>query len=342
MAAAFLCGLTVLNIHGVAWRERLRHSALFIAIFCAVVAPWLVANYRQHGSPFYNANYLNIATEYYPELVDNTLQEGTRKLALMFDSFGDVLVYDPPRLLKHYPENLYDGLQKSVTGVLVSAWVGWFALLGFALALTLERRSPEVLLLLGATVFYFLLFALTHWETRYYFFVLVVYAGLAVYAVFKLFKLARKFKLFRHPAFAALPVALVLVMFGTSLAVTQKMTAKFLASQPYEVVKACDYFERENIRDARVVARKPHVASICKQQWVFFPTVKSLVELNEWLRRNPADFVTISTVEIARRKEFAPLKDPRNAPPWLTAVWMNEQPTFVLYRVERDRLAAQD
>jgi len=112
----------------------------------------------------------------------------------------------------------------------------------------------------------------------------------------------------------------------------KKETTKFLRSHPREVIKACGYFKAANVTGARVVARKPHVAYICNQEWVFFPPVKSLDDLRAWSKDNRVDYITISSVEISRRRELAALKDPRNAPAWLEPVWINEGAPFVLYR----------
>lgn len=337
LVPVFLFGITLLDYFDSSWRERLRLSAVFVGVFLLVSAPWFYANHRHRGSPLYNANYLNMATEFYPELAnDNVFQEGTRKLSERFSSFGEVLAYDPARVLRHYPVNFYESFVQSVTGDLVSPWVGWFALAGLVLALFDRRRTKTATLLLVSCAAYLLLLALTHWEARYYFYIMAVYAGLAVYAAFRLLELMRARGILRHPAAISVPIILVAVMWGHSLTMSKKETTKFLRSHPREVLKACDYFRAANITQARVVARKPHVAYICRQEWLFFPSVKSLDELRAWSKENRADYITISSVEISRRRELAALKDPRNAPAWLEPVWVNAGAPFVLYRFVKD------
>ncbi|MDQ3650219.1 MAG: glycosyltransferase family 39 protein [Acidobacteriota bacterium] len=337
LLATFVFGIVAFDIYKQSRRVRLGLAALFCAVFLLVSAPWLYANYKQHGSPIYNTNYLNIATEFYPELVnDNVVQEGTRKLGEVFRSFGDVLSYAPRRIASHYPVNLYESVYQSVTDDLVSPWVGWLALIGVVLALIDWRSTPLARLLLFSGVIYMLLLALTHWETRYYFYMLPLYAGLAVYAAVRLLELARARGFARQHAFVLAPLMLVSVMVAHSFMSARNETARFLASHPREVLKACDYFRQANITGSIVVARKPHVAYICGQRWVFFPQVKSLDELKVWLEANRVDYLTISSVEISRRRELAMLKDPRNAPPWLRAVWVNSNPAFVLYQPRLD------
>jgi 4-amino-4-deoxy-L-arabinose transferase-like glycosyltransferase len=177
LLATFLLGIVGLNYFNTTRRNRLRNSAIFTGVFLVTISPWLIANTRHHGSPFYNTNYLNIATEFYPELANNSVfQEGTRGLSEKFHSLNEVLRYDPKRILSHYPENLFEALANSITLDLVDDWLGWFAVAGFVIAL-IERRSKSVFLVLLSGGFFFVGVGLTHWETRYDFYLLVLFCG---------------------------------------------------------------------------------------------------------------------------------------------------------------------
>lgn len=337
LVAIGLLGIVGLDSFERPLKGRLRLAGLFLAVFLATVSPWLVANYRHRGSPFYNANYLNMATEYYPELAGGSVfQEGTRGLEDVFDSFGDVLDYDPARIARHYPANLWQSFRLSLNRTLVSPWVGWAALAGLALVIW-ERRSRAALLVVAAGLLYFLLLGLTHWEARYYFFVMVIYAGLAVYAAVRGLELLRARGWLRARAWSALPVALVALMWVSSAAFARRDVKAFLASHPREVLGACDYLRGAGVSGARIVARKPHLPAICGQEWVFFPPVKSTEELRAWLAEHPADYLTISSVEIKRRRELAALGDPQSAPPWLKPVWVSHKPLYILYQVVNDQ-----
>jgi hypothetical protein len=327
-----LLGILVLNVFERSWRRRLRLAVLFAGVALIVVSPWLYVNYQHRGSPFYNTNYLNIATEFYPDLAkDSVFQDGTRRLAEMFHSFGDVLRHDPNRMLKHYPENLYNSLALSITDSLVNPWVGWIALVGLALAL-FERRSKLVMLLLTSMALYFLLLALTHWEERYYFYVGALYAGLAAYAGAGVLRLLRSRGWATHRAWAALPLILFAVMWSIAFAKSSKELKRFLGTHPTEIIAACDYLKSENSGGSRIVARKPHLPAICGGEWIFFPPVQSLDELKAWLQSNRADYVAFGIRELQARPELAMLKDPALAPPWLKPVWVSARPPFVLYK----------
>ncbi|HEY8459723.1 MAG TPA: hypothetical protein VIM99_05045, partial [Blastocatellia bacterium] len=329
-------GITLLDFFKRKWRERLALSAIFAAFFLVVSSPWLIANYRRHGSPLYNANYLNLATEFYPELVANkTNQDATRALEERFHSFGDVIGYDPWRLITRYPANLYESIRNSFKETLVNQWVAWMAWLGILLALA-KRRSKNVALVLIAGALYLLLMALNHWETRYYFFVMVLYAGFAVFAATAWLEAARSAGRLKNRAFVAIPAALVAAMAAFSLAESRKDVARFLESLPVEIMAARDYLSTVGATGGkRIVARKPHLPYLSRNEWVFFPQVKSLDEFRSWVRANPVDYIAVGKRELKERKELSVLGKPEKAPEWLKAVWVNEDPVFILYAPQR-------
>jgi hypothetical protein len=337
LVATFLLAIFALNIFQESWRHRLQKSAVFIGVFVIFALPWFYANFRHQGSPFYNTNHLNIATEFYPELAaGNVFQEGTRGLSEKFHSLGEVLRYDPKRLVSHYPENLFESLKKSVNTDLVDYRLGWLAVLGFLVAL-FERRSKAVWMILISGVLYFLLMALTHWETRYYFFMMVLYAGFASFALFRPFELLREKNRPKHPAFILLPVGLLALLSFYSFAASRKELTKFLSSHPTEIIAARDYLQSQNVASPRIVARKPHLAYLLGGEWVFFPQVKSLDELKEWLQNNSVDYLAFGVREAQSRPELAVLKDPSKTPAWLQVVWTNDNPPFVLYKPQIEK-----
>jgi len=340
LLATCLLGIVLLNLFEQTWRERMQSAVIFLVMFFVAASPWLVANYKHRGSPMYNTNYLNIATEFYPELVKGeTNQDATRALEKRFKSFGEVLRYDPIRLFKQYPVNLYESLRQSITGNLVAPLVGWLALLGVALAFVGRISKPVVLVLIAGGI-YLLLMGLNHWETRYYFFVMVLYAGFAVYAAARWLALVRAQGWWKAPAFAAIPVVLVVVMVATSVAASRTDVMEFLEAQPMEVAGARDFILGLNAapRSLRIVTRKPHLAYISHQEWVFFPQVKSLDDLRVWMERNRVDYIAIGKREIKERKELKALGDPKKAPEWLRVAWVYEPTNFILYQPQSQYL----
>src|SRR5262249_41887374 len=276
------------------WPGRLALSAIFIALFLAVASPWLIANYKRNGSPFYNTNYLNVATEFYPELVANkTNQDATRALAERFHSFGGVVGYDPWRLMSRYPANLYESLRNSFKETLVNQLVAGMAAFGVLLALA-RRRSKNVALVLIAGAIYLLLMALNHWEARYYFFVMVLYSGFAVFAAAAWLEMARSLGWLKNRAFALIPVAMVAAMFALSLANSQKRVTFFGKTQPRKLSGGGVYFWWLGATgEKKSAARNPHLPYLSRNEWVFFPQVKSLDEFRSWVEANRVDYIAV-------------------------------------------------
>jgi|SRR5262245_23674653 len=336
LLVAFMIGIFLLNLFEQNLRLRFQLSAILLVSFLVTISPWLYANYRFRGSPFYNTNYLNLATEFYPELVaGKTNQDGTRALEQTFHSTADVFRYDSYRIISHYPVNLYETLRLSINDSLVDKLVGWSAIIGIIFVL-LKRRSKYLALVLITGAIYLLMIALTHWETRYCFFVMALYSGFAVYGVTKITDLLRIGGLKLKVMVPAISVFLIAVMWVSSFAESREDVKRFLAGHPMEILAARDYLNSVNPQGLRlrIVARKPHLPYLSRNEWVFFPQVKSIDELRSWVENNDVDYIAIGRRELKERKELTPLGEPKSAPPWLKAVWVNENPVFILYKPE--------
>ncbi|MFN7927302.1 MAG: glycosyltransferase family 39 protein [Blastocatellia bacterium] len=350
LLGSFLFGLLVMNYFEKSWRERWIMAGSFLVVFLLTASPWFIANYRHNGAPFYNANYLNMATTLYPELVGgDVMQDGTRKLREQFHSFGDVLRYNPQQALRRYLKNLSDVFLNSLQPTLVSRLIGWLGLIGIfmsVLAMRLrtlfpgEGSPPQVkgrLFLFFAMAVYFLLMGLNHWEPRYFFFIGICYCGLTSYLAYGLIKWlneATPLRLNRTLVEVGIPTIFVLGIAANAFTPTHESFRTFMQSHPPEIPAAAEFLQTQNAmpHSLKIVARKPHLPFLAKQDWVFFPQVKSLDELKAWLEKNPVDYLTISKRELKTRKDLAPLGDPKTAPAWLQAAWTNDDSKFILYK----------
>ena len=128
-----------------------------------------------------------------------------------------------------------------------------------------------------------------------------------------------------------------MLMIVLAVSQSRNLVGAFLDSHPVEVLAARDYLQTVNARSLRIVARKPHLPYLTHNEWVFFPQVKSLDELHAWLETNHVDYLAISKRELKERKGLAALGDPKKAPGWLRAAWVNDDPLFILYKPELNR-----
>ena len=60
--------------------------------------------------------------------------------------------------------------------------------------------------------------------------------------------------------------------------------------------------------------------------------MKTLDEFRAWVRANSVDYIAVGKRELKERKELSELGKPEKAPDWLKAVWVNEDPVFILYQ----------
>ena len=350
LLACFVFAILVMNLFEKAWRERWILTAVFVAAFVFTALPWLVANAQHNGSPFYNTNYLNMATLFYPELAGGEVtQDGTRKLQEQFRSFGEVLAYNPRQAIVRYFGNLSEIFLNSLQPTLVARLTGWLGLIGLFVALLeikmrslfaggkLSVQSKGRLLLFFSMLIYFLLMGLNHWEARYFFFTGVCYSGLAAYMAYKPIKWlndAHPMNINRKFVEVVFPTIYALGIGANAFTPAHESFRNFIQSHPTEIPAAAQFLRstKPTPHSLKILARKPHLAFMAEQNWVFFPQVKSLDELKSWLEKNPVNYIAIGKRELKSRKELAPLGDPKTAPDWLEAAWTNDDPKFILYK----------
>jgi hypothetical protein len=332
LVPGFLVGLATFDSFGPRVRDRIRLAGLFLGIVVLTALPWLYANHRHSGSALFNRNYLNMATLFYgDEIGADMTGDGTALAETRFHSFGDVLRFEPGRIVRRYPVNLLNSIRKSLSSRLVAPLLGLVAILGAILAPWRGKASARLLCLAFLGVCYFLLTALTHWDARYYLIPGVLYAGLAAFAIVRADRWLSD--VVRHPRLArAAGIVAFLVFWALSARDSAERVRALIRNEPVEVLDACAYLRKEGVRDARIMARKPHLAAVCGQRMEDFPPVRSLEELRGWLAGHPVDYVVFSDVEAGRRRGLLALRDPAAAPSWLESVWSSSDSHFILYR----------
>jgi hypothetical protein len=316
LIAAFALAITILNLFDESRTERVHLLALLVLTSLTVSAPWLYANDRHRGAPLYNEDYLNIATEFYGPPGEQTSRDGLDAMAVRFHSYRDVLLYDPVGLIRRYPRKLAISIFRSF-----GSWP-------FAVAATIGlvvawRRGPRKRMIgFGLPVAtLFLLMALNHFEARYYLFAIAFYAALSALALQTAVTwLASRFSL-RPKAVRTCEVAALIVAATVAASSAAKPLETMYAEEPREILGACAYLRGRNIRNAQILAYKPHVAFVCGQEAVFLPPFDSEPAMEHWVLESRARFLAIGPQEIRRRPQLAEWRDPSRAPAWLRPVW---------------------
>jgi hypothetical protein len=207
---------------------------------------------------------------------------------------------------------------------------------GAVLALV-RRRNREVTFLVVSAALYLLLMAVNHWETRYYFYLMVCYVGLASYFIVEAVRwLSQKWALSQRLAMVTLLVIGLSIASALSLRAYNRV-AGAVRGQPYELLGARDYLKGVGSPGTRMMARKPHLAYLSHVEWVFFPAVKSLEELRATLEQDPAEYMVYDRISVKARPELKVLANPENGISWLKPVYADVPRSFVLYRIELPR-----
>ena len=299
------------------WLSRVTLGTAYVASFLVTVAPWLWMNYTHHGSPFYSTNYEDVAQAF----------DITRSTP--FTSLADVLLHDPARFARRYAANLGYTIFQTLGAGLALLPVGPLAAVGIGLSLARNGRRPLFLVLLAALSF-LLVMSLTHWERRYFFFILVCYSGFAAFAIFEV---ARWVGRALGPMAAQATMAvLVLWIVVPSIVTVWQAAAKTLSRQPVELLPAAEIVRREASPGATVMAVRAQMAYLSRREWRPLPGADSVEALKTLLQQDPPGYVVYDRWARKYIPELKSLLDPAASPRWLRAVYCH--PSIVVYRVE--------
>jgi len=315
-------GVVAAATRGRPGRARVLVVATFLGSALVTALPWLLANHAHHGSPFYSTNYEDVARAF-----------GISR-AHPFTSLADVVLHDPARVIGGYAKNVPFTTYQTFGASLALLPAGPLAALGIALALARRRTRPVLLVLLAALSFIALM-GLTHWEKRYFFFMLACWSGFAAFAMLEIGRWIAG--ALRSPMAGRVAVGgLALWILVPSSVLVWRSVAKTLSRQPVELLPAARLLASDTPPGATVMSVRAQIAYLSRRQWRPLPGADSIEDLGATLRRErPPDYLVYD--RWARRfiPQLKTLADPAGSPPWLEAVYSD--PSIVVYRVEMDR-----
>jgi Dolichyl-phosphate-mannose-protein mannosyltransferase len=308
------------------WPSRVRRGALFLASVLLTISPWLWASYVHWGAPFYSTNYEDVARAF------GIARPGG------FRSLSDVVLHDPARFAWGYATNLGPILYRSLGAGLALLPVGPLAVVGIGLALARHRRKPVLLVLLAALSF-LLLMTLTHWEKRYFFFLLVCYSGFSALAIVEIAAWVEQ--RFGAPRAARLAMALLMLWILAPSAVTvSRAAAKTLSRQPVELLPAARAVALDAAPQATVMSVRAQMAYLSGRAWRPLPGADSIDDLKVKIQDQPPGYIAYDRWARKYLPQLKALADPAAArPPWLVPVYSH--PSITVYRVELPRPVGQ-
>ena len=328
LPATFVVVILLFDCFTLTWKERVRMSAIHGLTFLLVASPWLWLNYRHRGSPFYNTNYLNIATYFFGYSTDS---DGVQQAAKVFKGFGDVLTHDPSGFITHYLRSLVDTVRRSLYSDFLVIPIGILGLLTAPIVL-LKRFRRNAIVLLVAGGIYALVMSLNHWENRYYLFVKVLYIGFAAFLVVSVVDwMTSRGWLSVRLNFAVLG-AIVLTLASFSGLASGREARSLVRDQPVGLREAASFL-KSLPKGVPIVSRKPHLPYLGGHPQQSFPVVNSVDELRTELSRSSAQYLVFDEVALALRPNLKMLGDPNNGISWLHAEYVDIENSLVVYRV---------
>ncbi|MGH7322007.1 MAG: hypothetical protein ACRELA_20615, partial [Candidatus Rokuibacteriota bacterium] len=247
-------------------------------------------------------------------------------------SLADVLLADPVAFAWSYARHLGPTLINSFGASLALFPVGPLAVLGIVVSLARHRRRAVLLVLAGALAF-FLLMSLTHWERRYFLFLLACYSGFAAFAITWLAGAIGRAS-GRPVADHAVIAALVLLILVPSAAHSRRAVRTTLARQPIELLPAARYLEGVAPPGAAVMAARAQIAYLSRRPWQELPDAGSVEELGSLLGERPPHYLVYDRWG-RFRKGLTALATPADHPSWLRPIYHDG--SVVVYAVERER-----
>lgn len=300
-------------------------STLFFLI------PWFFYLHTNTGKFFYHKNHLNMAYEMYGKDVVSWdqwwLNESHR-----FQSFYDVLIYNPMVLLQRLLFNFVEHLSNDLFWFLGILW-GILCIGGFYISLRYGLFKAQLRFIIFCAI-YFIFLVPFFYSDRFSLPLLPFYI---YFVILFILWLLNKFKAVLTSPYVIL---VLLLVYGVSLHRTISYNAKHINSGPIEVLEVAEVY-KTFINDSRksdntVIARKPHIAYYLNMRFYPLPDVENVDELLEYCRINKINYIFISPVETALRPKIKYLLDYKNPPPELLPVAVNQSENAVLYKIENE------
>jgi hypothetical protein len=329
--------LLVINLNRESLRPRLAKAGLFVCGALLVVSPWLIVNWRTHGSPFASTGYLLVATRFYlpgqQEQLNAALKErapaaaiARLKVAAQFHSFFDVVSYDPPGFLRRYLGGLFRNAWRLASdGLQFPAYL--FAPVGLALLLRHLPRTRQTyycVCLLG-----YLFLGLVRYHTRFYLFLFPLGFLSVAYLFVEALPTAGPMRNIK------VPVGWLLVLItATCLYVSAyRQVSNGIASEPRYLFGIAEFLRNRSSPGDIIIGRKPHLAYLAGLVNTF-PFVESADAYLAEAQERGARYVVYSAYEARLWPGLESLRSPGAVPAGLKLIHYHPASETLIYEVD--------
>jgi len=303
-------------------------AVIWVVAFIVIAAPWSIYLKLNRGSFFYSLNYQNIAYEVFSD-GKVSWDQFWSKSANQYVGYSDVFLRAPFLLLVTLLKNAFTHMVDDVSR-LNDISIGILSIMGgFLLAFSHPDRKKIALMLVFTS--FFLILLLVYYSERFALFLIPMYA-----ACFTFFLKAFLAK-FGHekdvPIMLSFVVSVLLLM---SCSYSCSFNYRNISSGPNEMLLIRDWFQKKyhgQYDNAKILARKPHIAYLLGMQFYPFPMINNYDSLVTVLRRDSVKFFFYGGLEANLRPKFSDLLKIDRVHAGLKPLFIANRPSAVLYEV---------
>ena len=317
-------GLAAMICRGGSRASRAGWAGLFLLSFAAMAAPWWWANAVHHGSAFYSRNFVDVAGGL-----------GMNPTGQPFTSLADVVWSDPAQFAWRWLRRTVMTFFQSLGASLALLPVGPLAAVGLIVSLV-RRRTRPVLLVLSAWLSYLLIMSLTHWEARYFFFLLVCNSGSASFALFEIARWVAD-RLGRTAAAPAIVALVALWILVPSAVVTWREVRITLTRQPIELLPAARALARVAPPGSTVMSSRAQIAYLSGLEWREMPGADSIEAFQGMLAKDAPTYLVFDRWARRLVKPLATFATSEARASWLEPIYRDAENQVVIYTVRLDQ-----
>ncbi|HUI31606.1 MAG TPA: glycosyltransferase family 39 protein [Candidatus Acidoferrales bacterium] len=322
----------VILLRSVQVRGLTRYSAvvIWVAVFVVFAAPWSIYLKLNRGSFFYDKNYQNIAYEVFSR-GRVTWDNFWSKFANQYTGYSDVVFKAPFLFLATLLANAFTHLINDLSR-LTNIAIGILSLSG-GLFLVFFRPDRKKIGLMIIFISFFVILLLVFYSERFSLFLVPMY--MLSFAFFLKAFLA-KFGAEKNvrPSLSYIVLALLIISFWDSYS----FNSRNISSGPNEMLFVRDCFHEAyhgQYDNAKIVARKPHIAYLLGMQFYPFPMIGNYDSLLAVLRRDDVKFLYYGNLEAGLRPQFLNLLQLDVPHPGLKPLCITGPRLAVLYEVTK-------
>ncbi len=333
--------IVFISFERITWQKRLFQAAIFIFGVLLITFPWFIYSWKVNGSAFANTAYLQVAAHFFhPQ--DDEFITNVEEMRSHFNSFSEVLLYNPPKLISRYlqdvlflnipklflPKSLLESLNLPAYQFILGIPL-FFVLIGlFFLFRDIQRKqdlpAKKRMIFLLVSFLGYLLLGLVGFHRRYYLFLFPLIFILLIYP----------FANVKFPAYKVIVSWIFIIHLIFILGVAAYIeTNLILTSEPKHLLKIADFLRTHSSEHEIIIIRKPHLAYLANLK-ADFPLANTANEYLDKAKQIDASYIAYSDYEASLWKGLESLSNPKTLPSQFELIYTHSVTNTLIYKIK--------